>query len=102
MESPAGGFLQDSPCAYFNCGGGCFSDVSVENKIFTDSVIVNSTPVTVVQGARVEKLGGNILLYSKDGMSCLDSKGGALWNQTFEMQNPHGFCKRSCSGSGRL
>ncbi len=59
-----------------------------KNKIFTDSVIVNSTPVTVVQGARVEKLGGNILLYSKDGMSCLDSKGGALWNQTFEMQNP--------------
>ncbi len=59
-----------------------------KNKIFTDSVIVNSTPVTVVQGARVEKLGGNILLYSKDGMSCLDSKGGTLWNQTFEMQNP--------------
>lgn len=59
-----------------------------KNKIFTDSVIVNSSPVTVVQGARVEKLGGNILLYSKDGMSCLDSKGGALWNQTFEMQNP--------------
>ncbi|MDE6814915.1 MAG: hypothetical protein K2P71_02640, partial [Lachnospiraceae bacterium] len=58
------------------------------NKVFTDSVILNSTPVTVVQGAKVRKLGSSILLYSKDGMSCLDSKGNALWNQTFEMQTP--------------
>lgn len=59
-----------------------------KNKVFTDSVVLTSTPVTVAQGARVEKLGSNILLYSKDGMSCLDSKGNALWNQTFEMQTP--------------
>lgn len=59
-----------------------------KNKVFTESVVASSTPVTIVQGASVEKLGSNVLLYSKDGASCLDAKGNALWNQTFEMQNP--------------
>lgn len=59
-----------------------------ENKVFTECVIADSSPVTIVQGARVENLGGNVLLYSKDGASCMDSKGNALWNLTFEMQNP--------------
>ena len=57
-------------------------------KVFSESVVVSSTPVTIVQGAMVENLGGNILLYSKDGASCIDAKGNALWNQTFEMQEP--------------
>ncbi|MBO5056616.1 MAG: hypothetical protein J6C64_09745 [Lachnospiraceae bacterium] len=59
-----------------------------KNKVFTESAIVSSSPVTIVQGANVEKLGSNVLLYSKDGASCLDAKGNALWNQTFEMQSP--------------
>lgn len=59
-----------------------------ENKVFVESVNVGSTPVTIVQSAKVRELGGNILLYSKDGASCIDGKGTALWNQTFEMQSP--------------
>lgn len=59
-----------------------------KNKIFTTSVVTSSSPVTIVQGARVRALGNNVLLYSKDGASCLDAKGNSLWNQTFEMQNP--------------
>lgn len=59
-----------------------------KNKIFTTSVVTSSSPVTIVQGARVQALGNNVLLYSKDGASCLDAKGNSLWNQTFEMQNP--------------
>lgn len=59
-----------------------------QNKVFTESVNVNSAPVTIVQSAKVEKLGQNILLYSKDGASCMDNNGSALWNQTFEMQSP--------------
>lgn len=59
-----------------------------KNKVFTESAIVSSAPVIIVQGANVEKLGSNVLLYSKDGASCLDAKGNALWNQTFEMQSP--------------
>ena len=65
-----------------------FLVVQWKNKVFTESVVVSSTPVTIVQGATVENLGGNILLYSKDGANCIDSKGNALWNQTFEMQEP--------------
>lgn len=59
-----------------------------QNKIFTESVTVSSMPVTIVQSAKVEKLGNNVLIYSKDGASCVDAKGSALWNQTFEMQQP--------------
>ena len=65
-----------------------FLVVQWKNKVFSESVVVCSTPVTIVQGAMVENLGGNILLYSKDGASCIDAKGNALWNQTFEMQEP--------------
>ena len=65
-----------------------FLVVQWKNKVFSESVVVSSTPVTIVEGAMVENLGGNILLYSKDGASCIDAKGNALWNQTFEMQEP--------------
>lgn len=67
---------------------GVFLITQWQNKVFTDSVNVKSVPVTIVQSAKVEKLGQNILLYSKDGASCMDSNGSALWNQTFEMQSP--------------
>ena len=59
-----------------------------KNKVFTESTVVSSSDVTIVQGASVERLGSNILLFSKDGASCFNSKGSALWNQTFEMQSP--------------
>ena len=59
-----------------------------KNKVFTESVITGSMPVTIVQGASVRALGTRVLLYSKDGVSSLDEKGNVLWNQTFEMQNP--------------
>lgn len=65
-----------------------FLVIQWRNKVFTESTIVGSSAVTIVQGASVERLGNNILLYSKDGASCFDSKGTALWNQTFEMQSP--------------
>lgn len=67
---------------------GVFLLMQWQNKVFTESVNVNSSPVTIVQNAKVKQLGNNILLYSKDGASCLNSTGGALWNQTFEMQSP--------------
>ena len=59
-----------------------------KNKVFTECMTVSSVPVTIVQNAKVEPLGEHILLYSKDGASCIDAKGNALWNQTFEMQQP--------------
>lgn len=33
-------------------------------------------------------LGANTVTYSKDGVSCLDTNGKKVWNQTYEMQKP--------------
>ncbi len=58
------------------------------DKIYTDNVVMASAEVHVPAGTKVKNLGGNILHYSKDGASCMDTKGNAIWNQTYEMQNP--------------
>lgn len=65
-----------------------FLVIQWRDKVFTESVVTASTPVTIVQGATVENLGGNLLLYSKDGASCIDATGNAIWNRTYEMQSP--------------
>jgi len=65
-----------------------FLFIQWRDKVFTESEITSTAPVTIVQGATVENLGGNLLIYSKDGASCLDQKGSAVWNRTYEMQNP--------------
>lgn len=65
-----------------------FMVIQWKNRVFTESVITASTPVTVVQGATVKNLGGNVLLYSKDGASCIDPKGNVVWNRSYEMQTP--------------
>ena len=33
-------------------------------------------------------LANTLFTYSKDGMSCTDTKGKVIWNQTYEMQDP--------------
>lgn len=65
-----------------------FFIIQWRNKVFTESATTGTAPVTIVQGANVRNLGGNILLYSKDGASCIDAKGNAVWNRTYEMQTP--------------
>ena len=65
-----------------------FLVVQWRDKVFTESMITSSAPLTIVHGATVENLGGNILLYSKDGASCMDAGGNAVWNRTYEMQAP--------------
>lgn len=62
--------------------------VQWKNKVFSEIVVSGTFPITVVQGAKVKNLGGNVLLYSKDGASCIDSKGNTIWNRTYEMQTP--------------
>lgn len=59
-----------------------------KNKIYTESVVTSSTETTIPQGGKTVPFAGCILAYSKDGASCLDSKGNVIWNATFEMQNP--------------
>ncbi len=65
-----------------------FLVIQWQNRVFAESIVTHSAPVTIVQGATARNLGGNILLYSKDGASCLDAKGNAVWNRTYEMQTP--------------
>ncbi len=65
-----------------------FFIIQWRNKVFTESAITGTAPITIVQGATVKNLDGNVLLYSKDGASCMDSRGNAVWNRTYEMQTP--------------
>lgn len=59
-----------------------------ENKVYTESVVVSSVETTITQDTNLLPFAGYLLSYSKDGAGCMDTKGNAVWNQTFEMQNP--------------
>ena len=59
-----------------------------KSKTFTDLSIQNTYPVSVVAGATARNLNGYLLISSKDGVSCIDDKGKAIWNQSYEMQSP--------------
>ena len=59
-----------------------------KNKIYTESVVLSSVDITAVQNRNLTNFAGYILTYSKDGASCIDTKGNTIWNETFEMQNP--------------
>lgn len=65
-----------------------FLFVQWKDKIFTESVVTLSVPVVIADGTYLENLGENLLLYSKDGASCMDAKGNMVWNRAFEMQTP--------------
>ena len=59
-----------------------------KNKIYTQMAIVASAEIHITQDANLLPFAGYLLTYSKDGAGCMDIKGNAIWNQTFEMQNP--------------
>ena len=67
--------------------------LAVSNYMWKDKTLsakseVSSVPISVVTGARTLDLNGALLIYSKDGASCIDSKGKAVWNESYEMQSP--------------
>ena len=59
-----------------------------KQKTFTELRSVSSAPVSIVTSASGMMLGDSILIYSKDGASCIDVKGKAVWNESYEMQSP--------------
>ena len=59
-----------------------------KNKVYAENTVVFSTEVRIAQDATLMPFAGHLLTYSKDGAGCMDIKGNAVWNQTFEMQNP--------------
>lgn len=62
--------------------------VQWQNKVYTGNVIVSSIETHIIQDAKLMPFADCLLTYSKDGASCMDAKGNAVWNETFEMQNP--------------
>ena len=58
------------------------------NKIYSENVLITTTGIRFVSGTTMKNLGGYILQYSKDGISLTDEKGAAVWNVTYEMQEP--------------
>lgn len=59
-----------------------------KNKVYTENTVVYTTEVHMTQDSTLVPFASHLLTYSKDGASCMDIKGNAVWNQTFEMQNP--------------
>lgn len=59
-----------------------------KNKVYTQMAVVASAEIHITQDANLLPFAGHLLTYSKDGAACMDIKGNAIWNQTFEMQNP--------------
>lgn len=62
--------------------------VQWKNKIYTQAAVLSSAEINITQDSNLLPLSGHLLTYSKDGAGCMDVKGNAVWNQTFEMQNP--------------
>lgn len=58
------------------------------DKVYTQMTQVFTKERQEVTGAKDMALGNTVVTYSKDGVYCTDAKGNALWNQTYEMQNP--------------
>lgn len=59
-----------------------------KNKVYTQMTVMSSAEIHITQDAHLLPFAGHLLTYSKDGAGCMDIKGNAVWNQTFEMQNP--------------
>ena len=59
-----------------------------KNIVYTDYNVTQQTDWVRAGEAKCLNLDGYIFTYSNDGMSCTNTKGNVVWNQTYEMQNP--------------
>lgn len=62
--------------------------ISQKNRVYTEYTVTESYVRNVAGNAKTIALGECILTYSNDGASCFDREGKAIWNETFEMQDP--------------
>ena len=62
--------------------------ISWRDKEYSEASVTVEATITNGMDSKVISLGECAVQYSKDGMSCLDSSGQQVWNQTYEMQNP--------------
>lgn len=59
-----------------------------KSKVYVDFEVVQQTEWTKSADSRCMNLAGSLFTYSNDGMSCTNTKGKVIWNQTYEMQSP--------------
>lgn len=64
------------------------SYLQYKNKVYTQMNCISSFNRNEIQATEDISLADKIVTYGKDGISCADAKGNALWNQTYEMQHP--------------
>ncbi len=62
--------------------------VSWRDKYYSEASISQTVRISDPSSSTIINLNGQILMYSKDGVSLLNSSGTQLWNLTYEMQNP--------------
>ncbi len=62
--------------------------ISWRDKEYSEASVTVEATITNGMDSKVISLGDCAVQYSKDGMSCLNSSGQQVWNQTYEMQNP--------------
>ncbi len=67
--------------------------VFYKNQQYSKLSVVNSVDRVSIETSSYMNNYGSIIVYSKDGVSCVNEKGNVLWNMTYEMQNP--IVKRS-------
>ena len=59
-----------------------------KNKVYTKMNTISTAGRQELSSVTDIGLAETLVTYSKDGIYCTDSQGNALWNQTYEMQNP--------------
>lgn len=62
--------------------------VQIENKIYTDYQVMKTADAIGSSDSVIRAYNGNLLSYSRDGISAYNGSGEQLWNQTYEMQDP--------------
>lgn len=60
----------------------------MDNRVYTGSEVLSEMEIETSENGIYENYNGNILVYSKDGISAYDKKGARLWNQPYQMQSP--------------
>lgn len=61
---------------------------SYKNQVFSGYVITEQGDYSVIENTIYMENDGNIIRYSKDGISNTNEKGSVIWNLTYEMQSP--------------
>lgn len=62
--------------------------IHLDSRTFSEYEVISTSTREGTESSIYENYCGNLLVYSRDGMTAFDKKGTKLWNQPYEMQNP--------------